>query len=188
LSLTDSFFSMRSFSGCVPKGAIALSTSVGRLAEHCVEGWLESEGWACFERNMRVPGGEIDRLFVRERGSSGLRVDLCVAEVKATRLRRRTDIVNLFSSAKMRSLIRPAQLRILWRSAAFYERRLQAITRSPVRTYVRYFLVVYGKQNQLRELRSQVGSAEHGFPVRLCRVSPEYLILAWSPEHAVQAF
>jgi Holliday junction resolvase-like predicted endonuclease len=172
----------------VLKGECALSTSVGRLAERCVEDWLEAEGWSCFERNMRVPGGEIDRLFVRERGSSGLRVDLCVAEVKATRLKKKSDLGNLFSSSKMRALIRPAQLRVLWRSAALYERRLQSLTRSPVRTYVRYFLVVYGKENYLHELRMQVRATDHGFPVRLCRVSHEYLILAWSPELAIEAF
>lgn len=165
-----------------------MSTSVGRLAENCVEGWLESLGWLCFERNMRVPGGEVDRLFVRERANSGLRVDLCVAEVKATRLRKKADLDNLFSCAKMRALVRPSQLRVLWRSAAFYERRLQSLTRSPVRTYVRYFLVVYGKQEHLQQLRSQVRNSDHGFPVRLCRSSQEYVILAWSPEPAEQVF
>lgn len=164
-----------------------MSTSVGRFAENCVEGWLESEGWLCFERNMRVPGGEIDRLFVRERSRAGLRVDLCVAEVKATQLKRKADVNYLFSAAKMRSLIRPTQLRILWRSAAQYERRLQSLTHCPVHTYVRYFLVVYGSRNHLQYLRQQMRASENGFPARICWASQDYLILAWSPELAVSA-
>ncbi len=165
-----------------------MNTSVGSLAEQCVESWLEQEGWLCFERNMRVPGGEIDRLFVRERGRSGLRVDLCVAEVKATRIRKKNDLRSLFSAAKMRSLIRPNQLRVLWRSAALYERQLCSLTQSPVRTYVRYFLVVYAEQRMLRELRLYLDAANTDLPVRVCRVTRENLILAWSPEVALHSF
>lgn len=165
-----------------------MNTSVGSLAEQCVESWLEQEGWLCFERNMRVPGGEIDRLFVRERGRSGLRVDLCVAEVKATRIRKKHDLNSLFSAAKMRSLIRPNQLRVLWRSAALYERQLCSLTQSPVRTYVRYFLVVYAERRMLRELRIYLDTANTDLPVRVCRATGENLILAWSPEVAVHSF
>ena len=97
-----------------------MSTALGRKAEMFVEQWFESQGWLCFERNLRVPGGEIDRMFVRERGATGLRVDLCVAEVKATRLSRDTKLEQLLSSARIRSLMKPTQLRTVWRSAAVY--------------------------------------------------------------------
>jgi Holliday junction resolvase-like predicted endonuclease len=159
-----------------------LSTSVGRRAEVCVERWLEEEGWTCFERNMRVPGGEIDRLFVRERCLSGLRVDLCVAEVKATRLTKGQGICHLFSAAKIRSLIRPQQLRTLWRSAAAYEHQLVNLTKAPVRTYVRYFLVVYGNSSSLKEIRAEFKKTRADLPVRLCRATPENLIFSWSPD------
>ena len=188
LRIVVSFFSMLDFGERKNEGDVALNTSVGSLAERCVESWLEQEGWVCFERNMRVPGGEVDRLFVRERGRSGLRVDLCVAEVKATRISKKKDINSLFSSAKMRSLIRPNQLRVLWRSAALYERQLCSLTQSPVRTYVRYFLVVYAEQRMLRELRIYLDTANTDLPVRVCRVTRENLILAWSPEVALHSF
>ncbi|NBO38886.1 hypothetical protein EBU99_09915 [bacterium] len=165
-----------------------MSTSVGRRAECCVEEWFESEGWTCFERNLRVPGGEVDRMFVRQRGVSALRVDLCVAEVKATHLKNSRGADRLFAAERMRSFVRPRQLRILWRSAAAYEAQLQRLTRAPVRTYVRYFLVVYGTPKLLGDLKSSVESGALSIPVRFCRSTQESLILAWTPDACTVAF
>lgn len=159
-----------------------MSTGFGRDAEMFVEQWFEKQGWLCFERNLRVPGGEIDRMFVRERGVSGLRVDLCVAEVKATRLSREVGLEQLFSSARIRALMKPRQLRNVWRYAASYESRLKLITRNPVRTFVRYFMVVFAPQNCLRKLKHSIQQAASEVCVRLCLVTPHYLILSWSPD------
>lgn len=165
-----------------------MATSVGRLAERVVESWLEAEGWLCFERNMLVPGGEIDRVFVRERRSSGFKVDLCVAEVKATRLRDSSQLDPIFCAARMKSLLRPHQVRVLWRTAAAYEQRLRSLTQSSVRTYVRYFFVIYGEHDQIRRLSVEIKTRQGDLPLRICKVSQQELILAWSPEVNLHPF
>ena len=159
-----------------------MSTALGRKAEMFVEQWFESQGWLCFERNLRVPGGEIDRMFVRERGATGLRVDLCVAEVKATRLSRDTKLEQLLSSARIRSLMKPTQLRTVWRSAAVYEGRLKSATRNPVRTFVRYFMVVFAPRSCLLKLRGAIRRSGADSSVRCCFTSPYYIIISWTPE------
>ena len=171
-----------------PFGEFALTTSVGRSAERYVESWLEAEGWLCFERNMRVPGGEIDRVFVRERPGAGFKVDLCVAEVKATRLRQPFHLDPMFCAARMKSLLRPNQVRVLWRTAAAYEQRLRALTRAPVRTFVRYFLLVQGERRQIHKLAEDVRIKTGDHPFRICKVSENELLLAWSPEVQMHPF
>lgn len=166
----------------------ALSTFAGRSAEQHVEAWLESEGWMCFERNMRVPGGEVDRLFVRERGTSRFKVDLCVAEIKSTKLRKPSSPEMLFSAQRMKSLLRPNQLRVIWRAAATYESRLQTMTRAPVRTYVRYFFVVFGDRRQLLHLQRAILEQVVDLPLRVCRANDDAVILAWSPEVRIHPF
>ncbi|MEY2986627.1 MAG: hypothetical protein RJB13_148 [Pseudomonadota bacterium] len=165
-----------------------MSTALGRKAEMFVEQWFEMQGWQCFERNLRVPGGEIDRLFVRERGVSGLRVDLCVAEVKATRLKRETQLNQLFSAARIRSLVKPNQLRTVWRSAAVYEGKLRSATRNPVRTFVRYFMVVFASRSHLLKLRCAIRKSGVDTSLRCCFASSEYMILSWSPEVLATSF
>jgi len=159
-----------------------MSTALGGQAEMFVEQWFESQGWLCFERNLRVPGGEIDRMFVRERGVSGLRVDLCVAEVKATRLRGEASFEQLFSAARIRTLMKPHQLRNVWRSAALYECKLRSATRNPVRTFVRYFMVVFASRGCLIKLKNKLQRTGFENSVRCCLATPEYLILSWTPD------
>lgn len=159
-----------------------MSTTLGRKAEMCVEQWFESRGWLCFERNLRVPGGEIDRIFVRERGVSGLRVDLCVAEVKGTRLSQLKSFEELFTAARIRALMKPHQMRNVWRSAAVYECRLKSATRHPVRTFVRYFFVVFAPHASLLRLECALQKAVLEASVRCCFMTTEYMILSWSPD------
>lgn len=162
--------------------------ALGRAAELFVEQWFEQQGWLCFERNMRVPGGEIDRLFVRERCASGLRVDLCVVEVKATRIVGNVGFEEIFSSAKMRTLMKPNQLRTVWRSAAHYENRLKALTKTPVRTFVRYFLVVFAPPVRISQLKTKIQEADDVLSLRCCHASRTYLIVSWSPDVCPLAF
>lgn len=161
---------------------------LGRIAEMFVEQWFEQQGWLCFERNMRVPGGEIDRLFVRERCTSGLRVDLCVAEVKATRIVGNVGFEELFSASKMRALMKPNQLRTVWRSAAQYESQLKALTKTPVRTFVRYFLVVFAPPERIAQLKKKIQAAGDALSLRCCNTSRDYLIVSWSPDVNSVAF
>lgn len=159
-----------------------MSSREGRLGEECVEGWLTALGWSCCERNMRFLGGEIDRVFVREHAHSARMLDVCVAEIKTTRVRSVGQFHALFAEGKMRTLVRPHQLRNLWRTAARFECRIRARRRAHVRTYVRYFLVVMAPPRLIKRLSNEINSSPGSLPVKLCRTGSHDVILSWSPD------
>jgi len=164
-----------------------LSTRGGKLGEQSVEDWLARKGWHCCERNMRVSGGEIDRLFVRYSDQDENQIDVCVAEVKTTKIQSQRQFRELFSEARLRPLIRPHQIRNLWRTAAIYESRLKSRRRRTfVRTFVRYFLVVYASESLIKFMRAGLRSGDIHAPLRLCCVGERELILAWSPDAPTQ--
>lgn len=164
-----------------------MSTRSGRHGERSVELWLAEHGWVCRERNMRIPGGEIDRLFVRKPMRATSTVDVCVAEIKTTHIKTARQISALLGEAKLRALIRPHQIRNLWRTAAHYESRLRLQShKSQVRTYVRYFLVLKAEARVLRALKSRAESGNPFYPMRLCRMSDSDVILSWSPDVPTQ--
>lgn len=159
-----------------------MSSREGRLGEECVEGWLTALGWSCCERNMRFQGGEIDRVFLREHVKSSRLLDVCVAEIKTTRVRTIGQFHALFAEGKMRTLVRPHQLRNLWRTAAQFESRIRSRRRAQVRTFVRYFLVVVAPPRLIKRLSHEINSTPGSFPVRLCRTGSHEVILSWSPD------
>jgi hypothetical protein len=85
----------------------------------------------------------------------------------------------------LRPLMRPHQIRNLWRTAALYEARMRR--RQPqLRIYVRYFLVVKSTESVVRALRAGLRSGTLPVPLKLCRVGSRELILAWSPDAPTQ--
>lgn len=164
-----------------------MSTQVGRLGEDCVEHWLAKLGWECCERNMRIPGGEIDRLFIRNRAEKSAFLDVCVAEIKTTHVRSLAEFRRLFTEAHLRALIRPHQVRNLWRTAAYQEGRLRHLRKNAqIQTYVRYFLVVTATARLVKLVRTDFRTTGGNFPVKLCRVGERELIFAWSPDVPAQ--
>lgn len=163
-----------------------LSSREGRLGEECVEGWLTALGWSCCERNMRFHGGEIDRVFVREHAHSVRMLDVCVAEIKTTRVRTVGQFHALFAEGKLRTLVRPHQLRNLWRTAAQFECRIRSRRRAQVRTYVRYFLVVIAPPRLIKKLSHEISASAGFLPVRLCCAGSNEVILSWSPDFPPQ--
>lgn len=165
-----------------------MSTASGRLGELCIENWLTGLGWTCCQRNLRVPGGEIDRIFIRERISEEQCLDVCIAEIKTTHVQSVRRFSELFGEAKIRSLVRPHQMRNLWRCAAYYESCLRARKKkSMIRIYVRYFLVVQAPPRLVKALKASVRVQKTHLPMRLCRAGEKELILAWMPDAPAQS-
>jgi Holliday junction resolvase-like predicted endonuclease len=160
-----------------------LATKTGREGERCVEDWLAGLGWFCQEKNLRIAGGEIDRLFVRRTDKNKVHIDVCVAEIKTTTIRSRRQFRELFCEARLRPLIRPHQIRNLWRTAALYEAKMRNHLKSDqLRIFVRYFLVVRSTDSVVRGVRDGLRTGELPVPLKLCRAGSRELILAWSPD------
>jgi Holliday junction resolvase-like predicted endonuclease len=166
---------------------LQLTTQAGRAGERCVEDWLTGLGWSCEEKNLRIAGGEIDRLFVRCNAENEGQTDVCVAEIKTTKIKSRRQFRELFCEARMRPLIRPLQIRNLWRTAALYEARLRSRRKHvQLRIYVRYFLVVKSSEAVVRGLGAAFRNGDFPAPLRLCRASGCELILSWAPDSPSQ--
>ncbi|MFZ9519691.1 MAG: YraN family protein [Silvanigrellaceae bacterium] len=166
-----------------------MSTRSGRKGEQRVESWLSSMGWTCPEKNIRIPGGEIDRLFLRRFEDKFDRIDICIAEIKTKSLRSARQFCHLFDEAQLRTLIRPHQIRNLWRTAQFHEQRLRRQHGTAhVCTYVRYFLVVLASEGILSSVRRQLKAGRSSLPVRICHLDDDALILSWAPDVPSQNF
>jgi Holliday junction resolvase-like predicted endonuclease len=173
----------------VQERSVNLSTRSGRRGEQRVESWLNDLGWSCSEKNLRIPGGEIDRLFFRRVSGLQPRIDICIAEIKTTSIRSLTQFGNIFSEASLKTLVRPHQMRNLWRTAQIEEMRVKRQNcEIDVCTYVRYFLVVFASERIIVDVRKQIKAGRNRLPVRICHADDDVLILSWSPDVPAQNF
>jgi Holliday junction resolvase-like predicted endonuclease len=162
---------------------------MGRLGEKSVESWLTHLGWECQAVNWRIPGGEIDRLFVRRQKPRSRRIDICVSEIKTARVRTVEHFLELFEERRLRTLMRPHQIRNLWRTAEICESRIRGReSQSQICTYVRYFLVVSAGPRTLQGIVLYLNANSSSLPVRLCSVGQRELILAWAPDVPTDVF
>jgi hypothetical protein len=146
---------------------------VGNWGELLVERYMEENGWQCLVRNQRIPGGEIDRAFVRTPKESMGRVHFCMAEVKVAKLGK-MNWAEFLSECNIRRFVKRRQMLSLF-NFGHHLLSLQGALESCL--HIRLFLVVkISESGGAHRALHSLGWA------KVCQIENGVVLLALAPE------
>lgn len=152
---------------------------LGFWGENYLDSWMHSQHWYAIEKNLRIYGGEIDRVYAKQQAGCDSPA-FCVAEVKTRIVHRRRDLQTFFTESSLGPYFRQRQMRNLYR----YGETLQAHTYQKIRAmstiYLRLFLVL--KHSGLLAVGDFKNNGYFG-TLKCCFFSQEAAVLSFQPEY-----
>jgi Holliday junction resolvase-like predicted endonuclease len=146
----------------------AYRKKLGKWGERQLDRWMAQQGWSIAQKNLRVQGGEIDRIY---RQISQENVKFCLAEVKTNVVAAERHFFEIFSEVGLKKYIKQRQMTNLYR----YGEHLLASTNAQV--MLRLFLILKMKKETQFPLHPQ-----NTEPLKLCWQGEGVWIFSLVPE------
>ncbi len=142
---------------------------LGKWGEEQVDLWMKNHNWLPIEKNLRIPGGEIDRIYAYS--NNGIYSKFCIAEIKTNLIYTKDSISEIFSEIGIKKYLKQKQIKNLFKLGENY------LAKGKKNILLRIFIVIKTKNSLiLNETIKNTGS------IKLCFKSNNFLILSIEPE------
>ena len=142
---------------------------LGKWGEEQIDIWMEKNNWLSIEKNLRIPGGEIDRIYACH--NVGVRPQFCIAEIKTNLIHSKKTFTEIFSEVGIKKYLKQRQIRNLYRFGEHY------FAKGYKNIFLRLFIVLKIKNKfKINILKKNTG------PIKICFSNDDYFILSVEPE------
>jgi Holliday junction resolvase-like predicted endonuclease len=141
---------------------------LGKWGEEQVDIWMEKHNWLPIEKNLRIHGGEIDRVYTY---SNGTHSQFCIAEVKTNLIYSKNTFTEIFSEVGIKKYIKQRQIRNLYKFGENY------LAKGKKNIFLRLFIVI--KLNNKLKINDPIKSTGS---IKICFSNDSYFIISIEPE------
>lgn len=143
---------------------------LGFWGEQQVDCWMQCQKWSVHEKNLRIHGGEIDRIYIHKSTNSNYK--LCIAEIKTNCIHNSAPLNEIFTEVGIKKYIKQKQIKNLFKmSENYYSKGIKEI-------YLRLFIVLKKKHYIKIDKNISTMSA-----IKICYEHDNYYILSITPEY-----
>ena len=142
---------------------------LGKWGEEQVDIWMEQHNWLPTEKNLRIHGGEIDRVYTC--AHSREKPQFCIAEIKTNLIYSKNNFAEIFSEVGIKKYLKQRQIRNLYKFGENY------LASGKQNVFLRLFIVL--KLNNELKINSPLKNTGS---IKICFTSDSYFILAIEPE------
>lgn len=162
----------------------------GSWGESCVDTWMHEQNWSLYRKNLKISGGEIDRIYQYE--TKNLNSSYCFSEIKTVFCKNRERFFSIFTEVGLSALIKQRQIVNLYKFSAHFKRMcLGKLYKTALlkqeyykqnydqnKIYIRFFIVLkmYANYEQEWFFQNQKN-------YKICAQEKDYLILSFTPEY-----
>ncbi len=147
----------------------AYKKTLGKWGEERVDIWMKKYNWLPIEKNLRIPGGEIDRVY--SSAHSIQHSQFCIAEIKTNLIYSKSSFAEIFSELGIKKYIKQRQIRNLFKLGENY------LAKGKKNIFIRIFIVI--KINNKLKINETIKNVSS---IKICYSSDNYLILSIEPE------
>lgn len=142
---------------------------LGKWGEEQVDIWMEKNNWFPIEKNLKVVGGEIDRIYACSHNTPLFQ--FCIAEIKTNLIYSQNTLIEIFSEIGIKKYLKQRQIKNLYKFGENY------LAKGKKNIFLRLFIVIkLNKKMNVNELIKNTGS------IKICFSSNDYFILSIEPE------
>ena len=91
---------------------------LGAWGESQVDTWMKLHKWNPIEKNLKIHGGEIDRVYAHSNAKDN--IQLCIAEIKTNIIYSKTSFDEIFSEVGIKKYIKQNQIKNLYKIGENY--------------------------------------------------------------------
>jgi Holliday junction resolvase-like predicted endonuclease len=142
---------------------------LGFWGEQQVDCWMQSQNWSVHEKNLRIHGGEIDRIYIHKTNNNNYK--MCIAEIKTNCIYSSSSLNEIFTEVGIKKYIKQRQIKNLFKiSENYFSKGISEI-------YLRLFIVLKKKNYIKIDKNLSAMSA-----IKICYEHDNYYILSITPE------
>lgn len=142
---------------------------LGKWGEEQVDIWMRQHNWLPMEKNLKIHGGEIDRVYKYLNGESNSL--FCIAEVKTNLIYSKKVFKEIFSEIGVKKYVKQRQIRNLYKFGEDY------LAKGKQNIFLRLFIVL--KINSKLKIKESIKNTSS---IKICFSSDNYFILSIEPE------
>jgi Holliday junction resolvase-like predicted endonuclease len=138
---------------------------LGAWGEFQLDSWIKEHGWLPVQKNLKIPGGEIDRIYAQNKKQGCF----CLAEIKTNVIFSQKIFFETFSEIGIKKYIKQRQIQNLYKLGEHCISKGYAV-------FLRIFIILKTKCF-INKKRLPLEKA-----IRICYVSKDFWILSVTPE------
>ncbi len=142
---------------------------LGKWGEEQVDIWMKKYNWLPIEKNLRIHGGEIDRVYTCTH--SGKNSQFCIAEIKTNLIYSINTFKEIFSEIGIKRYIKQRQIKNLYKLGENY------LAKGKRNIFIRIFIVI--KLHNKLKINENIKNTSS---IKICFSIDSYLILSIEPE------
>lgn len=143
---------------------------LGSWGEKQLDSWLEKNNWIAIEKNLKIRGGEIDRIYCLPKSAEKIKT-ICIAEIKTNAIFSKKSLMETFTEIGIKKYIKRRQIKNLYR---FGE---NLIAQGNSKILLRIFIVL--KIAKKIKIDPNIGKASS---IKICYMCDDFWILSIEPE------
>ncbi|KAB8037090.1 hypothetical protein GCL60_14770 [Silvanigrella paludirubra] len=142
---------------------------LGKWGEDQLDKWMIEQEWHPIEKNLRIHGGEIDRIYILKKHTDEKL--FCIAEVKTNIIYNKSNLNLLLSEVGIKKYIKTRQMKNLYKIGENY------LSKGFSKIFLRLFIIL----KTTKKIDTSLFEGKFS-PFKLCFKSNHYFIISLEPE------